>query len=127
MANFKGVAEIIRNYQLPEVNPRPGMTTSRLTWRNAGVAVGGAGRASEVRGMEIARLTAICRKSDCAGLSTLENALVRLRAQITTLEERNANMEEEGKAALAGGGQGLLESMKFGPVCQNVLLGDGLW
>jgi hypothetical protein len=46
--------------------------------------------------MEIARPTAICRKSDCG---PLENELVRLRAQIATLEE--------GKADLTGGrGQG---------------------
>jgi chromosome segregation ATPase len=41
--------------------------------------------------MEIARLTAICRKSDCG---PLENELVHLRAQIATLEKRNADLEE---------------------------------
>jgi hypothetical protein len=41
--------------------------------------------------MEIARLTAICRKSDCG---PLENELVRLRAQIGTLEEGKADLEE---------------------------------
>jgi hypothetical protein len=35
--------------------------------------------------MEIARLTAICRQSDCG---PLENEIVRLRQQIRTLEER---------------------------------------
>jgi hypothetical protein len=41
--------------------------------------------------MEIARLTAIYRKSDCV---PLENELVRLRAQIAALEERNADLED---------------------------------
>jgi chromosome segregation ATPase len=41
--------------------------------------------------MEIARLTAICRKSDCG---PLENDIVRLRQQIATLEKRNADLEE---------------------------------
>jgi chromosome segregation ATPase len=41
--------------------------------------------------MEIARLTAICRKSDCG---PLENELVRLRAEIATLEDRKADLEE---------------------------------
>ena len=36
--------------------------------------------------MEIARLTAICRKMDCG---PLENEIVRLRAQIRALEEGN--------------------------------------
>jgi hypothetical protein len=44
--------------------------------------------------MEIARLTAICRKSDCG---PLENELVRLRAQIATLEERKTG-DSESKA-----------------------------
>jgi hypothetical protein len=41
--------------------------------------------------MEIARLTAILRKAECG---PLENELVRLRAQIATLEEGNADLEE---------------------------------
>jgi hypothetical protein len=41
--------------------------------------------------MEIARLTAICRKSDCG---PLENELIRLRAQIATLEERKTGKSE---------------------------------
>jgi hypothetical protein len=36
--------------------------------------------------MAIERLTAICRKTDCG---PLENEIVRLRAQIRTLEEGN--------------------------------------
>jgi hypothetical protein len=40
--------------------------------------------------MEIARLTAICRKTDCG---PLENEIVRLRAQIRTLEEGNAQIK----------------------------------
>ena len=43
-------------------------------------------------GMEIARLTAICRKSDCG---PLENEIVRLRQQIRTLEERDSESEAE--------------------------------
>jgi uncharacterized protein involved in exopolysaccharide biosynthesis len=42
--------------------------------------------------MEIARLTAICRKSDCG---PLENDIVRFRQQIATLEKRNADLEEQ--------------------------------
>jgi hypothetical protein len=41
--------------------------------------------------MEIARLKAIFRKSDCG---PLENELVRLRAQIATLEDPNSDLEE---------------------------------
>jgi hypothetical protein len=41
--------------------------------------------------MEIVRLRAICRNSDCG---PLENELVRLRAQITTLEEGNAQITD---------------------------------
>ena len=41
--------------------------------------------------MEIARLTVICRKSDCG---PLENEIVRLRQQIATLEKRNSDLEE---------------------------------
>jgi hypothetical protein len=41
--------------------------------------------------MEIARLTAICRKSDCGPLG---NELVRLRAQIANLEERETGDSE---------------------------------
>jgi hypothetical protein len=41
--------------------------------------------------MEIARLTAICRKSDCG---PLENEIVRLRQQIRTLEESKTGDSE---------------------------------
>ena len=41
--------------------------------------------------MEIARLTAICRKTDCG---PLENEIVRLRAQLATLEERKTGDSE---------------------------------
>ena len=41
--------------------------------------------------MEIARLTAICRKSDCG---PLENEIVRLRQQIRTLEDRKTGDSE---------------------------------
>jgi hypothetical protein len=41
--------------------------------------------------MEIARLTAICRKTDCG---PLENELVRLRAHIAALEERKTGDSE---------------------------------
>jgi hypothetical protein len=40
--------------------------------------------------MEIARLTAICRKMDCG---PLENEIARLHAQIRTLEEGNAQIK----------------------------------
>jgi hypothetical protein len=43
--------------------------------------------------MEIARLTAICRKTDCGAL---ENELVRLRAHIATLEERKTGDSDSG-------------------------------
>jgi hypothetical protein len=55
------------------------MITNLSTWRSAGVAAGGG------------RLTAICRKTK---RGPLENELVRLRAQVATLEERNADLEE---------------------------------
>jgi hypothetical protein len=42
-------------------------------------------------GIEIARLTAICRKSDCG---PLENEIVRLRQQIRTMEERKTGDSE---------------------------------
>jgi hypothetical protein len=65
------------------------MTTNRLTWSIAGVAVGGG---SEMGWrLEIARLTAICRKSDCG---PLENEVVRLCQQIRTLEERKTGDSE---------------------------------
>jgi hypothetical protein len=42
--------------------------------------------------MEIARLTAICRKTDCG---PLENEVVRLRAQIRTPEAEEADVQAE--------------------------------
>ena len=38
MENFKGVADIIRDYRSQSI---PGMTTNLSTWRSAGVAAGG--------------------------------------------------------------------------------------
>jgi hypothetical protein len=76
MANFKGVAEAIRVYQNP----------IRLWDENEPVDLEecrGCGGRGVRDGMEIARLTAICQKTDCG---PLENELVRLRAQIAALE-----------------------------------------
>jgi hypothetical protein len=79
LANFEGVAEIIRDYQ-KSIGPwddneaEPGSMMEYMA--SSGV------RAE----MEIARRTAICRKTDCG---PLENEIVRLRAQIRTLEEGN--------------------------------------
>ena len=84
MANFKGVADIIRDNQ-KSIQP----------WDDNGPAnleeCRGCGGRGIRDGMEIARLTAICRKSDCG---PLENDIVRLRQQIATLEKRNADLEE---------------------------------
>jgi polyhydroxyalkanoate synthesis regulator phasin len=83
LANFEGVAEIIRDYQKsigPWDNNEPG---SMLECRGCG----GQGIRGE---MEIAWLTAICRKTDCG---PLENEVVRLREQIRTLEEENAQIK----------------------------------
>jgi hypothetical protein len=83
LANFEGVAEIIRDYQ-KAIEPwddneaEPGSMMEYMV--SSGV------RAE----MEIARLTAICRKTDCG---PLENEVVRLRAQIITLEEGNAQIK----------------------------------
>jgi hypothetical protein len=87
MANFKGVAEIIRDYQ-KSIRPC-GMSTSRLTWGNAGVTAGGG---SEMRW----RLHGSRRfaKSQRAESGPLENEIVRLRAQIADLVERKAGDSE---------------------------------
>ena len=87
MANFEGVAEIIRDYQ-KSVQPWDDDEPVDLMYCRG---CGGRGIRAE---MEIARLTAICRKSDCG---PLENELVRLRAQIATLEERKTG-DSEAKA-----------------------------
>jgi hypothetical protein len=84
MANFKGVAEITRDYQ-KSIQPWDDNEPVDLEQCR------GCGGRGIRDGMEIVRLTAICRKSDCG---PLENELVRLRAQIATLEERNADLEE---------------------------------
>jgi hypothetical protein len=75
MANFKGVAEIIRDYQ-KSIQPWDGNEPVDLE------ECRGCGGRGIRDGMEIARLTAICRKTKCG---PLENELVRLRAQIATL------------------------------------------
>ena len=83
MANFKGVADIIRDYQKSIVPWDDNEPVSIMECRGCG----GQGIRAE---MEIARLTAICRKTDCG---PLENEIVRLRAQIRTLEEGNAQIK----------------------------------
>jgi hypothetical protein len=95
LANFEGVAEIIRDYQ-KSVQPWDDDEPVDLMYCRG---CGGRGIRAE---MEIARLTAICRKSDCG---PLENELVRLRAQIATLEERKTG-DSEAKAE---------EEMEFAP------------
>jgi hypothetical protein len=84
MANSKGVADIIRDYQ-KSIQPWDDNEPFNLEEYQ------GCGGRGIRDGMEIARLTAICRKSDCG---PLENELVRLRAEIAALEERNADLEE---------------------------------
>ena len=84
MANFKGVAEIIRDYQ-KSIQPWDDNEPVDLT------ECRGCGGRGIRDGMEIARLTAICRKTKCG---PLENEIVRLRAQVAALEERNATLEE---------------------------------
>jgi chromosome segregation ATPase len=84
MANFKGVADIICDYQKSIVPWDDNEPVSIMECRGCG----GQGIRAE---MEIVRLTAICRKTDC-GL--LENEVVRLRAQIATLEERKTGDSE---------------------------------
>jgi DNA repair exonuclease SbcCD ATPase subunit len=86
MEKFKGVADIIRDYQKsiqPWDNNEP---------VNLEECRGCGGRGIRDGVLEIARLTAICRKTKCR---PLENELVRLRAQISTLEERNGDLEEK--------------------------------
>jgi hypothetical protein len=83
--NFKGVADIIRDYQKSigpwgDNEPEPGSMMEYTT--SSGI------RAE----MEIARLTAICRKTDCG---PLENEIVRLRAQIRALEEGNERRADQ--------------------------------
>jgi chromosome segregation ATPase len=85
MKNFKGVADIIRDYQ-KSIQPWDDNEPVNLE------DCRGCGGRGIRDGVEIARLTAICRKMKCG---PLENELVRLRAQIATLEERNADLEEQ--------------------------------
>jgi hypothetical protein len=88
MENFKGVADIIRDYQKsiqPWGDNEPVNNVNNLE------ECRGCGGRGIRDGMEIVRLTAICRKTKCG---PLENELVRLRAQIAALEERNADLEE---------------------------------
>jgi DNA repair exonuclease SbcCD ATPase subunit len=107
MANFEGVAEVIRDYQKP-VQPWDDDEPVDLVYCRG---CGGRGIRAE---MEIAQLTAICRKSDCG---PLENELVRLRAQIATLEERKtgdseAKAEEEMKFASQADAEGELARVR---------------
>ena len=85
LANFEGVAEIIRDYQKC-MQPWDDNEPVDLEYCR------GCGGRGIRDGMEIARLTAICRKSDCG---PLENEIVRLRQQIRTLEERDSESEAE--------------------------------
>ena len=84
LANFEGVAEIIRDYQ-ECMQPWDDNEPVDLEYCR------GCGGRGIRDGMEIARLTAICRKSDCG---PLENEIVRLRQQIRTLEERKTGDSE---------------------------------
>jgi DNA repair exonuclease SbcCD ATPase subunit len=84
LANFEGVAEIIRDYQ-GCMQPWDDNEPVDLEYCR------GCGGRGIRDGMEIARLTAICRKSDCG---PLENEIARLRQQIATLEQRTADLEE---------------------------------
>ena len=85
LANFEGVAEIIRDYQKC-MQPWNDNEPVDLEYCR------GCGGRGIRDGMEIARLTAICRKSDCG---PLENEIVRLRQQIRALEERDSESEAE--------------------------------
>ena len=81
----EGVAEIIRDYQKC-IQPWDDNEPVDLDYFRS---CGGRGIRD---GVEIARLTAICRKTKCG---PLENELVRLRAQmLADLEERNTDLEE---------------------------------
>ena len=107
MANFEGVAEIIRDYQ-KSVQPWDDDEPVDLMYCRG---CGGRGIRAE---MEIARLTAICRKSDCG---PLENELVRLRAQIAQMEERKtgdseAKAEEEMEFASQADAEGELARVR---------------
>jgi hypothetical protein len=84
MANFKGVAEVIRDYQMSIEPWDDNEPVDLMECRGCG------GRGIR-DGMEIARLTSICRKTKCG---PLENEIVRLRAQIATLEERKTGDSE---------------------------------
>jgi hypothetical protein len=84
MANFKGVADITRDYQKSIVPWDDNKPVSIMKCRGCG----GQGIRAE---MEIARLKAICLKTDCG---PLQSEIVRLRAQIATLEERKTGDSE---------------------------------
>jgi hypothetical protein len=84
LANFEGVAEIIRDYQKC-MQPWGDNEPVDLEYCR------GYGERGIRDGMEIARLTAICRKSDCG---PLENEVVRLRQQVRTLEEHKTGDSE---------------------------------
>jgi hypothetical protein len=84
LANFEGVAEVIRDYQRC-MQPWDDNESADLEYCR------GCGGRGTRDGMEIARLTAICRKSDCG---PLENEIVRLRQQVRTLEERKTGESE---------------------------------
>jgi chromosome segregation ATPase len=84
MANSKGVAEIIRDYQM-SIEPWDDNEPVDL------MECRGCGGPGIRDGMEFARLTAICRKTKCG---PLENEIVRLHAQVTALEERKTSDSE---------------------------------
>jgi chromosome segregation ATPase len=107
LANFEGAAEIIRDYQ-ECMQPWDDNEPVDLEYFR------GCGGRGIQDGMEIARLTAICRKSDCG---PLENEIVRLRQQIRTLEERKtgdskSEAEEEMEVASQADAEGELARVR---------------
>jgi hypothetical protein len=88
MPNFKGVAaQITRDYQ-KSIQPWDDNDPVDL------VECRGCGGRGTRDAMEITRLTHSRRFSEDGECGPLGNELVRLRAQIVALEERNANLEE---------------------------------
>jgi predicted nucleic acid-binding Zn-ribbon protein len=102
LANFEGVAEIIRDYQM-SIEPWDDNEPVDL------MECQGCGGRGIRDGMEIARLTSICRKSNCG---PLENEIARLRQQIRTLKERKNEVENEVENAALHYAEGGLARVK---------------
>jgi hypothetical protein len=86
MANFKGVAEIIRDYQQMSIEPWDDNEPVRLD------GMLGLRRAGDPRWEEDCAVDGDLQENEVRG--SRENEIVRLRAQIATLEERKTGDSE---------------------------------